>query len=259
VTKPIFLLTDFGLEDTYVGQMKAVLVTRAPLSPQIDLTHSIPPQDVRGGARAIDDTLAHLPRSAVILAVVDPGVGTDRRPLIVTVGDLAGVGPDNGVLTPLLRLPGARAHAIDPQRAGAAALSSTFHGRDLFAPAAAGLATGSSPAELGEPVDDPVVLPPEPGPRRTSTGWTGRVVSVDRFGNLITNLRRDHLSDLPRNAAVELPTADSVPLVRTYGEAAAGELIALVGSGGFVEVACNGGSAAEITGLGVGDAIELRL
>lgn len=259
MTKPIFLLTDLGLDDTYVGQMKAVLVTRAPDSQLVDLTHAIPPQDVRSGVRAIDDTLVYFPRSAVILAVVDPGVGTDRRPLAVQVGELAGIGPDNGVLTPLLRLPGARAHVIDPRRAGASALSSTFHGRDLFAPAASLLASGASAADLGDPIEDPVVLAPSPGPRRTSVGWTGRIVSVDRFGNLITDLRRDHLGDEPGGVTVVLPTADTVPLVRTYGEVATGGLVALIGSGGFVEVACNGGSAAAITGLDVGAEIELRL
>jgi len=259
VTKPIFLLTDFGLEDTYVGQMKAVLLTRAPDSALVDLTHAIAPQDVRAGARAIDDTLVYFPRSAVILAVVDPGVGTDRRPLAVAVGDLAGIGPDNGVLTPLLRLPGARAFAIDPRKAGASALSSTFHGRDLFAPAAALLATGASASALGDPVADPVVLHRPAGPRPIEGGWSGQVVSVDRFGNLITDLRRDHLGDDPANVQVVLPSGDPVRMVRTYGEVAIGSLIALIGSGGFVEVACNGGSAAAITGLEVGAEIELRL
>ena len=254
---PVFLITDFGLDDIYVGQMKAALLARAPTCLPVDLTHGIAPQDVRGGARAIAESLPHLPGPAVILAVVDPGVGTSRRPLAVQAGELSAVAPDNGLLTPLLRLEGASVHVIDPSAVAATRLSSTFHGRDLFAPAAAMLASGAPIGTLGQPIDDPLQLAAPTGPSRSDDGWIGQVVGVDHFGNLITDLTADHLGD--GTASVHLPSGTSLPLVRTYAEVPQGEVAALIGSGGYLEVACNGGSAARATGLGVGALIRLRL
>lgn len=252
---PIFLLTDFGLQDAYVGQMKAVLLARAPGCAMVDLTHGIEAQDVEGGARVIDEALPYLPRPAVILAVVDPGVGTDRRPIAVRWGDLVGVGPDNGLLESLIGQDGAVVHAIDPRGVGTEAMSSTFHGRDLFAPVAAFLATGGVVENVGPAVDDPVRLDPYPGPTLTMDGWIGRVRDVDRFGNLITDLGRPHVGE--GAVAVELPDGTRPPFVDTYGEAADGALCALVGSGGWLEVAVNGGSAAERLGLGRGAEVRL--
>ena len=254
-TLPIFLLTDFGLQDAYVGQMKAVLLARAPGCVMVDLTHGIEPQDVVGGARVIDEALPYLPRPAVILAVVDPGVGTDRRAVAVRWGDLVGVGPDNGLMESLIAQDGAVVHAIDPRGIGAEAMSSTFHGRDLFAPVAAFLATGGAVEALGPPVDDPVKLDPYPGPTFTLDGWVGRVRDVDRFGNLITDLGRPHLGE--GEVTVELPDGARPCLVDTYGEVAKGQLCALLGSGGWLEIAVNGGSAAEETGLGRGAEVRL--
>lgn len=252
---PIFLLTDFGLQDAYVGQMKAVLQARAPGCVMVDLTHGVAAQDVVAGARVIDEALPYLPRPAVILAVVDPGVGTDRRPIAVRWGDLVGVGPDNGLLESLIDRDGAVVHAIDPRGVGAAAMSSTFHGRDLFAPVAAFLATGGAVESVGPAVADPVRLDPYPGPNFTMGGWVGRVRDVDRFGNLITDLGRPHLGDA--TVTVELPDGTRPPLVDTYGAADEGALCALVGSGGWLEIAVNGGSAAESLGLGRGAEVKL--
>lgn len=247
-TIPIFLLTDFGLQDAYVGQMKAVLLARAPGCAMVDLTHGVEAQDVVGGARVIDEALPYLPRPAVILAVVDPGVGTDRRPIAVRWGDLTGVGPDNGLLAALFDQPGAVVHAIDPRGVGAEAMSSTFHGRDLFAPVAAFLASGGAVEDVGPVVDDPVALDTYPGPTFTMDGWVGRVQDVDRFGNLITDLGRPHFGG--GDVAVELPDGTRPALVDTYGQAEEGQLCALLGSGGWLEIAVNGGSAADSTGLG---------
>ncbi len=256
MTTPLFLLTDFGHDDVYVGQMKAVVLAVAPGTPMVDLTHGVRPQDVRAGARALGTSLAYLPRPCVVLAVVDPGVGTDRRPLIVQAGDLLGVGPDNGLLTPLLRLDGARALAIDQVRvASPGPPSSTFHGRDVFAPAAAALLRGDAVDSIGTPVDDPVRLAPASGPRLDAGGrWLGRVIDVDRFGNLITDLGPEHLTGA---VEVRLPDGTELPVVRTYGDADPGRLVALVGSGGALEIARNGGSAAEGTGLNLGAVIQV--
>ena len=252
---PVFLLTDFGLQDTYVGQMKAVLLARAPGCLPVDLGHGVPPQDVAAGRRALAEAWPHLPESCVVLAVVDPGVGTARRPLAVRLGSRIAVGPDNGLLTDLVGAAGAAVVALDPDAMGLSSPSSTFHGRDLFAPAAALAASGTPIEALGSPLEDPVRLPSEPAPERTGDGWRGRVVAVDRFGNLITDLRSHHV-DGP--VAVEIPGGRPVPVVETYADAEAGALVALIGSNGKLEIAVNGGSAAVETGLTVGAWVRIR-
>ncbi len=249
---PVFLLTDFGIEDTYVGQMKAVLVSRAPGCSPLDLTHAIPPQDVAAGRRAFQEVLPHLPPGAVVLAVVDPGVGTPRRPIAVRAGEITAIGPDNGLLGPLLTSEGAVVRAIDPEAVDATALSSTFHGRDLFAPAAALVASGAPVEALGAAVTDPVLLPSDPLPDRTAEGWCGQVLAVDHFGNLGTNLAPHHVGGA---RCVELRGGRTVTIVGTYGEVPTGDLAALIGSNGKLELARNGGSAALLTGVGIGDPV----
>ncbi len=250
--KPVFLLTDFGTDDTYVGQMKAVVLRRAPGCVLVDLTHAIEPQDVAGGARALAGALPYLPRPSVILAVVDPGVGTERRAIVAEADGRVAVGPDNGLLTPMLAADGAVVTAIDPAAVGAGELSATFHGRDLFAPAAAALALADGPAAVAPHITDAVQLEGSV-PRRSPSGWEAHIVDVDRFGNLITDLRGDQLTG---RVQVSLPDATRLELVETYGKVAEGELLALVGSGGFVEIACRGGSAARVTGLARGDMVR---
>ena len=252
---PVFLLTDFGTDDTYVGQMKAVLQARAPGCVMVDLTHAIGPQDVAGGARALASVLPHLPRPSVVLAVVDPGVGTPRRPIVVEVDGVAAVGPDNGLLSPLLAREGAAVTRLEPADVGAGELSATFHGRDLFAPAAAALTLGwTTPASRR--ITDAILLD-DAGPLQTSHGWLAHVVDVDRFGNLITDLPGERLES-PEDVSVQLPDGSAVKLKLTYGQAADGELLALVGSGGHLEIACAGGSAAVKTGLGRGARIRVE-
>ncbi|MDP7111158.1 MAG: SAM-dependent chlorinase/fluorinase [Myxococcota bacterium] len=187
-----------------------------------------------------------------LLAVVDPGVGTTRRALAVRSGEVAAVGPDNGLLSPLLTADGATVRSIDPELVGAEALSSTFHGRDLFAPAAAMLAAGAPLEALGPVVADPVLIPADPQPDRTKDGWCGQVLAVDHFGNLITNLAPHHLGTATR---VEIRGGRIIGVVGTYGDVAAGDLAALIGSNGKLELARHGGSAAQLTGMAVGDPI----
>lgn len=241
------LLTDFGTADGYVAEMKGVLATLAPGVPIVDLTHDIAPQDVEGGRLALARCWRRFPESTVHLAVVDPGVGSGRAALAVESDGRFLVGPDNGLLSPALLRGDARVVVL-PVPAHAAP---TFHGRDLFAPAAAALAIGTPLAALGEPHLQPV-LRRTPEARRLADGAIeGVVMTIDRFGNAITNLVG------ARGGMVEVAGA-SLPVRRTYAEGRDGEAIALVGSSGFVEIAVRDGSAAAELSLSRGDRVVLR-
>lgn len=258
---PIVLLTDFGLDDWYVAAMKGVLLSRAPDAALVDLTHGIPPGEVRRAAFVLGEAWPSFPEGTVFLAVVDPGVGGGRRPLAVRAAGRHFVGPDNGVLTPALERTDARAFVLDPRRLGPGALSATFHGRDLFAPAAARLALGADPAALGEPSPDPLRLPPE-RPTRDADGLRGRIRHVDRFGNCISDLRREDLEEhlagrSPAGLVVRAGGIEIAGLSRTYADVPEGELLALVGSGGRLEISARGASAAGRLGLGPGSEVEV--
>jgi S-adenosylmethionine hydrolase len=242
----ITLLTDFGTADGYVAELKGVLVTTAPSVPLIDLSHEVPPQDVAFARLTVARYWRRFPVGTVHLVVVDPGVGTGRHAIAVESDGRFLVGPDNGVLSPALFTLDARVVTL----AVDAHASPTFHGRDVFAPAAAELAKGAPLDALGEPYMGAVRLR-TPQPQRQADGSLhGEVLTIDRFGNAITNL------------AVRGPCSvhvanQHIRLVRTYGEAAPGELVALVGSSGFVEVAVRDGSAADTLQLGRGHAVQL--
>ncbi|MEQ8329090.1 MAG: SAM-dependent chlorinase/fluorinase [Longimicrobiales bacterium] len=238
----VTLLTDFGTSDGYVAAMKGVLTTGAPSAVLDDAGHDLPRGDVSHAAWTLRRYWGRYPEGTVHLVVVDPGVGTGRRALAVEAGGRLGVGPDNGVFGLVVAAhPGWRAVSL-PSPEGA---SSTFHGRDVFAPAAARLAAGASLDDLGESVDDLVRLPtPE-------VGGDGRVRTVDRFGNLVTDVPGERLA-----AGVEM-AGRRIGSAGTYGEVAIGALVALVGSDGTVEVAVRDGSAAERLGVGVGEAVRL--
>jgi hypothetical protein len=244
----ITLLTDFGLQDSYVAEMKAVLLTRLPDATVVDVTHEIPPGDVAAARYLLSRSWRRFPLGTVHVVVVDPGVGTTRRALAVHAGGHAFLAPDNGVLTAVL--PGADVVAL-PTPAEA---SPTFHGRDLFAPAAAELAAGVPLMSLGPIVPDPVRLP-VPEPRVTTAGVAGEVIYVDRFGTLVTNLTADHTE----RAGMVMVGRTAVPLRRTFADVETGVLVAFVGSGGTVEVAVRDGSAASLTGAGVGSEVRLTL
>lgn len=249
---PIVLLSDFGTADGYVAAMKGVLAARAPRVPMIDATHDVARGDVEAGTRALERYWRLFPTGSVHLCVVDPGVGTRRRALAVEAEGRFGVGPDNGLLRPLLRVDGARCveiRSVEPP----GPLSRTFHGRDVFAPAAAHLAAGGTLDALGPRVADPVLPPTPPGPEGGPGRAVGRVVSVDRFGNLATDLPGGWL----RGVAMVEAGATRVAVARTYGDVARGEGLAVVGSDGNVEVAVRDGSAADAFGLGPGARVAL--
>ena len=261
MTRPICFLTDFGLADTYVGVVKAVILGIAPDARIVDLTHDVPPQDVRAGACALLGAAPYLPDDAVVLAVVDPGVGTARRPIAVQVGDRTFVGPDNGLLSWATASQVSRAVVLDQPRFWRPAVSATFHGRDLFGPVAAHLARGVPLSDVGSPCDA-IQLLPFPLVRHTvdTAGGIvaahGEVIHVDRFGNLITSLRT---ADLPPGPIVALAghTIDGLVPHFQPTAASAGGPIALIGSAGLLEVAIPNGSAASGLGVGVGAAVTV--
>jgi S-adenosyl-L-methionine hydrolase (adenosine-forming) len=249
--RPIVLCTDFGLEDHYVGVLHAVLERDAPGASRIDLSHLVPPGDVWEASYLLRCAWSHLPPEAVVLAVVDPGVGGGRRALAAAVGERLLVAPDNG-LAAAMGAVGA-AVALDWQRMGLPEPSRTFHGRDLFSPAAARLARGERLEELGEPVSPAsLVSCPLPAPERTAGGWRAVVLHVDRFGSLVTNLAA---RDLAPEARITAGSHHGVRVVGTFSDGGPGEVVALEGSSGLLELAVNGGSAQAATSLDRGDAV----
>lgn len=241
----VTLLTDFGYQDSYVAEMKAVLLSAAPSLCLVDVTHEVAPGDVLAAQYLLSRTWFRFPAGTVHLAVVDPGVGTKRRAIAAGSGGHYFVGPDNGLFTPVLDA----AEVVELPISETAA--PTFHGRDVFAPAAARLALGAAIAELGRPVADPVRRS-LPQPRSESGRVTGSVIYVDRFGTLVTNLGLQWVKGVTR---VEVRGV-AVPLRRTFADVPRGELVAFVGSGGTVEIAVRDGSAAEKLGVGIGQPVR---
>lgn len=238
----ITLLTDYGVGDSYVAEVKGVILTTVPDATLIDVTHQVPPGDVRAGQYLFARTWPRFPQGTVHLVIVDPGVGTSRRAL---AGEARGhffVAPDNGLLT---SLPDDAEFVSLPVPPSAAP---TFHGRDVFAPAAARLAMGVSLEEIGDPVTD-VRRTPLPEPRLDGVALLGRVIYVDRFGTLVSNIPAEEVDPGVR---IVVEGNDVGPLKRTFGDVEAGQLVAYAGSGGEVEIAVRGGSAARLLGVGVG-------
>lgn len=246
--------TDYGTADGFVAACKGVLAGRAPGVTVIDVTHEVPPQDVRRGAAVLAQTVPWLP-PAVHLAVVDPGVGTDRRGVAVVSPRGVLVGPDNGLLLPAAAALGGvtGAYALTDPAYQLPRVSATFHGRDVFAPAAAALCTGLAPDRLGPPVPDLVRLPDLPvttGP----DGLRAPVLAVDAFGNLQLAATEAHLAGLDGGLQVAGRPARRG---RTFADVAPGELVVLLDSAGHVAVAVNRGSAATVLGIGPGTEVVI--
>lgn len=253
----ITLTTDFGTADGYVGAMKGVILNLAPEVTVVDIGHDVPPQDVRHGVRLLATAAPYFPSGTIHVAVVDPGVGSSRRGIALRTPIGTFVGPDNGLFTPFLaeRLvcvaltnPATHRHPT----------SGTFHGRDVFAPVAGHLANGLPLAELGPPVDDPVLLP-RPQTRRLADGrLRAEVVYVDRFGSLITNVGPLEHDEIDLSDILVVVGDLSLRVRRTYVDEVPGALFALVGSDGYLEIAARADSAAERLGLGVGAKVEVQ-
>jgi S-adenosyl-L-methionine hydrolase (adenosine-forming) len=238
---PVTLLTDFGTRDGYAAAMRGVIASIAPDVQVHDAAHDIAPGDVAAASACLERYWQIYPPGTIHVVVVDPGVGGTRAALAVESGDRLLVGPDNGVLSATLAVDGARVHTIAEPRYLRAPVSATFHGRDIFAPAAAHLALGLDIAQLGPPSAAPVRLSP-PAPERGPDGWRGSVVEIDRFGNLITNLPGTLLS---AGARVRLGKVLIGEIRRTYAEVRSGEAVAVIGSDGRLEIAVRDGSAAQ--------------
>jgi len=251
----IALLTDFGLRDHYVAAMKGVMLGIAPEATLVDITHDIPPRDVLSAALELVACYRSFPADTVFLVVVDPGVGTTRRPLAARAGDYSFVAPDNGVLAPVFDREQGEPLVVElrERRYARPEISHTFEGRDRFAPAAAWLAVGTDIRAFGPPVIDAEPLP-MPRPRRQDDGVAGEIVKVDRFGNLISNIDARMLDAVSRAAPPMVRVGGHAvsAVVSTYGDVRPGELCALVGSAGYLEIAANGDSAAQLLAIGRG-------
>jgi S-adenosylmethionine hydrolase len=246
VSRVITLLTDYGLRDSYVAEVKAVLVARAPAATVVDVTHEVPAGDVRAGQYLLARVWHRFPAGSVHLAIVDPGVGTSRRALAAGAAGHLFVAPDNGLLS---FLPEDARWVELPVPATAAP---TFHGRDVFAPAAARLVNDEHLERLGPTATD-VNRFPLPAPRFDGVAWVGEVVYIDRFGTLVTNLPGDAVEPGVR---LVVGDRDVGPLRRTFGDVQPGHLVAFVGSGGTIEVAARNGSAVRLLGAGVGTMVR---
>lgn len=230
----VTLLTDFGYADSFAAEMKGVLLSGCPDAELVDISHAIEPFAVEQAAFCLGHAYRAFPKGTIHLAVVDPGVGGVRRPLILCADGHLFVGPDNGLFSlPAAADPAFRAFAIDYDSRRA---SPTFHGRDLFAPSAARLACGQAPARLGRRLERIVRLPDlAPRPLPNGEGWSGRIIRSDRFGNMLTNLPAALLTGLAQ-PEVRLGAHRIRRWARTYGEAPAGKPAALVNSQGLIEI-----------------------
>ena len=255
----ITLTTDFGTRDAFVGAMKGVMLGIAPDARLVDLTHEVAPHDVLEGALTLEAAVGFFPPGTVHLAVVDPGVGSSRRPLAVAAQGQFFVGPDNGLFSFALAGQGWSAVCLEAAAYRPPRVSRTFHGRDVFAPAAAHLALGTPLPNFGRAVTDPVLIP-WPTARRQGDGLVGEVVHADRFGNLVTSVRAADLEALgPAEAlVVELEGEEVGSIVGCFADITAGGAGALVGGSDRLEIAVREGSAAASTGARRGSRISVR-
>ena len=256
----VTLTTDFGAESPYVAQMKGVLLSIDVSVVLVDVTHTIAPQNVRQAALVLADVCERFPAGTIHVAVVDPGVGTPRRLVYCRIGEQVLLGPDNGLFGRITqRTSPTTIIALEDPRYWLPTVSATFHGRDILAPVAARLCQGLDPRQLGPPVERLIELD-WPEPQITEGKLTGEIIAVDSFGNAITNIGDEHLARWSDRRAIKVAcgrSASEVPLVRTYGDRQRGTPVALVGSGGLLEIAIVDGSASRELGLKVGDGVEV--
>ena len=268
----ITLTTDFGLADAYVAAMKGVILSINPEARLVDICHTIKPQDIAQAAYVLSTAYEFFPQRTIHVVVVDPGVGTARRAIIFRTPLADFVAPDNGVLSYVIQRssgkeiaadcqqielePPLEAVAITQPRFWRSPVSATFHGRDIFAPVAAHLSLGTPLGQFGEAVTSLTVLPlPRPYPAPNGT-LVGRIIHIDNFGNLITNIKSGDITQMARETMVEVGNQSIHGISRTYGE---GEgLLALFGSSGYLEIALKGGNAGAFLGAEVGQEVRIR-
>jgi S-adenosyl-L-methionine hydrolase (adenosine-forming) len=256
----ITLLTDFGLKDGNVGVMKGVIWRYAPDAQIADLSHLVSPQNIDEAALILRRSAPYFPEGSIHLVVVDPGVGTARRPIAGRLGSHFFVGPDNGVVTLLLEYTEGKGESasfvqLDRPEFWLPEVSHVFHGRDIFAPVVGHLASGQPLEAFGEQIADPVRLH-LPQPLRTSFGWRGEIIYIDHFGNLASNIYAEQLAGR-QVASVSLSGIHIQGMVHTFGERPPGEIVALFGSTGNLIVCEVNGSAARRLDARVGDVVEV--
>lgn len=256
----ITLITDFGIADTYVGVLKGVILSINPSCTIVDITHQIPPQDISEAAFALMTAYAYFPKGTIHLVIVDPGVGSTRRPLLIEAENYFFVGPDNGVFSAVLRKPGLKSVIeLTNTEHFLADVSSTFHGRDIFAPVAAHLSRGSPCSQFGVPISD-FVVSDWPQPSVVAAGEAqGVILHIDRFGNLITNFSRDFIKQALGNRPFNIKCADTVisKVIPSYSHAQPGELCGVFGSSNFLEISVTNGSAHDRLKVRCGDVVTI--
>lgn len=260
----ITLTTDFGLHDHYVGTIKGVILDIAPEAEIVDISHSVQPFDVLDGALNVAQAYSYFPSHTVHMVVVDPGVGSARRPIVVTADRYYFVAPDNGVLSLVYsREERVAVRHVTAQHYFLQPMSNTFHGRDVFAPLAAYLAKGVDTAKFGEEVEDYVRFnAPKPKPVNEHT-FRGVVLKVDRFGNLITNFTPEDLPALfqsePGPFKIQVGKQEITEIKTAYAQGAPGEIFGILGSMGYLEIVANRGAAAQVIGVGKGAEVNIVL
>ena len=258
----ISLLTDFGTRDAYVGAMKGVLLGLAPLSTLVDISHVVTKHNILQGAFLLSQVSSYFPVGSVHLVVIDPGVGTSRRRVIIQGRRCFYVGPDNGVLSLAVKKEGiVKIINIENEKYLLPHPSRTFEGRDIFAPVAAHLANGVSVEEFGSEIADITTVSLK-RPHLRGQSLVGAIIYIDSFGNLLTNFSENILKGIPQKDFVEITigeTSQRIPLYRTYAEVSLGSLLLISGSSGFLEVAVNQGRATKIFKCRVGDEVLLTL
>lgn len=258
----VCFLTDFGLKDHYAGVMKGVILASVPSASFVDVTNEVPAQDVRFGAFELQASVPHFPKGTLFIAVVDPGVGSNRRILYAEAGGWRFLAPDNGLLSWLFdKVPPSVVMDVSRAAPHPESVSRTFHGRDIFAPVAVRLLKGEPPAVLGPAVNDWLKMP-FPSVQKRGSDWEGEVLVTDVYGNLITNFETSQIEPLSERSKVwfELNGASQTVrgLAESYSAVEKGKLLAIGGSSGFIEIAVRDGSAARLTGLKAGDKIKLH-
>jgi S-adenosylmethionine hydrolase len=258
---PILTLTsDFGLSDHYVAVMKGVILSICPQTRMVDISHGINPFEIAEGAYLIAQAYPWFPPKTVHVVVVDPGVGTARRPILLEAAGQYFVGPDNGVLSMIYSREKHKVRLISNDRYFRKPLSRTFHGRDIFSPVAAHLAAGVAPSRMGKLIQD-YLRPSFEKPQRTGKRtWTGRILRIDRFGNIVTNF---HVSDFPelesKNFSLAIGPRQIGVMAHNYAECGPGELFLIAGSSGYLEASVSQGSAARAVGCETGAPAELMI
>lgn len=256
----ITLTTDFGLQDHYVSTMKAVILGIAPEVRLVDISHDIPPQDVMAGAWVVRNSAFFFPPGTVHLVVVDPGVGTERKPVALEIMEQIFVGPDNGIFSLIANLPEYKATNLTAEKYWKVNPSNTFHGRDVFAPVAAHLANGVSREKLGDPVEK-LITYRWATPIADKAGIQGWIVHIDRFGNLISNIPEDLIGNSVNGRRVKIYVGNTIlhEIVKSYGYVEDGEPVAYIGSSGMLEIAINKGNASEMLSVKKGAQISIVL